>query len=213
MFKNREDAGYFLAGKIKEINCPENSVLLAVPRGGVVVGKVVSDLLRIPLYPLIIKKIGSPQNPELALGAVGSNNTTYWEKDIVKHLHISKNLRDRLKETKLQEVQKREKYLQIQLPDLKDKTVIVIDDGVATGATVKAGAKLLKKLKVKELILATPVITKETTQALKGFYREILFLVQPDGFRAIGEFYDEFGEVDDKQVKDILLSTSNIDKK
>ena len=205
MFQNREEAARLLGEKLKE-KYGQDAVVLGIPRGGVILAKVVADMLNAPLDIVVVKKIGAPDNEELAVGAVGPDKTVYWEEKICQQLGINKSAKLKVKSEKLQEQKEREKRLREgKNPiDLQDKTVILVDDGVATGATVMAAALFLKKQKVREAILATPVIAKDTLAKMKKYFTEIIYLDAPRQFYAVGQFYQDFPQVEDEEVRRLL---------
>lgn len=204
MFKNREEAGRLLAKELLEYK-GQNIMVLAIPRGGVVVGRVVADLLQVPLDIIVVRKIGSPNNPELAIGAVSPGQTVYWDWDLIKKLAISRKLRSILKKSKLQEQKDREKLLRgdKDYDNIKDKIIILIDDGVATGATVLAAKKFLRK-KVKAVILAVPVASRDVLTNIERYFDRIIALSVEEKFYAVGQFYQEFSQVEDNEVLEIL---------
>lgn len=204
MFQNREQAGKILAEKVKKVNVPGDSIVIGIPRGGVVVAQVVAQTLNLQLSVVVIKKIGAPGNPELAIGAVGPRRSVFWDQKLVSVVGISEKEKKELLQEKEKERKEKEELLGIKSPGVKDKTVIVVDDGVATGSTVIAAALFLRKVKAKYILLAVPVIAKDTLSAVKQYYDQILYLEAPSQFYAVGEFYQEFPQVEDAEVKEIL---------
>lgn len=205
MFDNREQAGELLSAKLKEHRGKE-AVVLGIPRGGVVVAKTITDMLQLPLDIVIVKKIGAPNNPELAIGAVGPANVVYWDDRLCRQLAIGKSEKLEVRSKKLEELREREKLLRgkRKMVTIKDKTVILVDDGVATGATAMAAAKFIKKMKAKKIILATPVIAKDTLSYIKRYFDEVVFLESPEEFHAVGQFYQEFNQITDDEVRKLL---------
>lgn len=204
MFLNREEAGIRLASKVARLKNVKAAIVVAIPRGGVVVGKVISLVLQIPFSALLVKKIGAPANPELAIGATGSDSIVYWDEEIIKSLKMShKNRKQALKKT-VETIREKEKSLGIKPPDVKGKSVILVDDGVATGATAIAASLILAKLGTQKIILATPVISKRTKNELKKYFDKIVAVETPNDFQAVGEFYQEFPQVEDEEVKKLL---------
>ena len=169
MFKNRQEAGRFLSRKLLKFKSRKDAFVLAIPRGGVVIGKVVSDALQIPLGVVYAKKIPTPGQPELAAGA-----------RIVRTKKFGKT------------------------PEVKDKSVILVDDGIATGETTKAAIKYLKRKKARKIILAMPVAPKEIVEKLKCKVDKLVILAIPDYFGAVGEFYRDFPQVSDEEVVKLL---------
>ncbi len=185
-------------------------IIWGIPRGGVVVAKVVAQELKKPLDIIVIKKIGAPENPELAIGAVGPSSV-YWDQDLCQRLNVRRAQIRQMAGQKEREQEEREKLLRGDkpYPNLKNKTAILVDDGVATGATVLAAYKSLKKMKVKKVILATPVIAKDTFLNIKRYFDEVIFLEKPEEFYAVGEFYREFPQVEDEEVIRLLRAAAH----
>lgn len=206
MFINRQQAGELLAGQLKEYKGKKDVVVLGIPRGGVVVAKIVAQALLAQLDVVILKKVGAPSNPELAIGAVGPGGVVYWDNELCKRLRVTRAERLELRSKKLGELREREKLLRgkRKMITIKNKTVILVDDGVATGATVLAGAKFLKKMKVGKIILAVPVIAKDTLNHINRYFDEVVFLEIPEEFYAVGQFYQEFPQISDETVIKLL---------
>lgn len=202
MFNNREDAGKQLGLKIKSFFKEDNYIVAAITRGGIVVGKVIADFLKTSFRAIVIKKIGAPYNSELAIGAVGSGKTIYWDNDLVSRLNIDDNYKLLAVTDKFKEIKKLEKIFNIDKKrlDFKDKRVILVDDGVATGATVLCAQKVLQMQGAKEIILAVPVISQESYILIEKYFDNIIALESPLRFSAVGEFYRDFPQVEDKEV-------------
>lgn len=205
IFKNRKEAGILLAKEIKKKNYL-NPFILAIPRGGVVVGDIIAKDLNCPLDIVVVKKIGAPQNPELAMGAVGPEGVVFWNEEICQRLGVDIETRDQKLRTRNKERIEREKILRGNkpLPDLKDKTVILTDDGIATGATVEVAIRWIKTKKPKKIILAIPVAPPDSIKQLKPLVDEIICLSVESDFWAVGQFYEEFTQVEDEEVRKIL---------
>ena len=204
MFINREEAGIRLALKFSREENLQNAVIVLIPRGGVIVGKIVSEILNIPPAILIVKKIGAPNNPELAIGATGSDGVEFWDDKLIRSLGILKKEREEALRQTIKTIYQREKRWALKSPKVKGKTAIVVDDGVATGATAIAASLILKKLGAKKIILATPVISKYTKREIAQYFDKIIAVETPDDFSAVGEFYREFPQVADKEVIEIV---------
>lgn len=206
MFESRQKAGGLLAQKLKDYKDQKNAVVIAIPRGGVVVAYEVARALNLFLDVVIIRKIGAPQNPELAIGAVGPARTIYWDHELIKRLGVSKKQRERLVNEKIKEQKRREELFRFRKKRLsfKGKTVIVVDDGIATGATAICAAMALRKKGAKEKILAVPVIAKDTLASVIESFEDICVLMVPEDFYAVGQFYEEFPQVSDNEVVELL---------
>lgn len=208
MFENREDAGRRLAFKIKRTLKEKDYLVVGIVRGGVVLGKIVADALNTSLSALVIRKIGALHNREFAIGAVGPKKTVYWDSDLIERLKISNSYRESALKEKSQEVEKLEKIFSINKKglDFRDKPVLLVDDGVATGTTVLCAHKILKMQMPKQLVLATPVIAKESFEYIKKHFDKIIVLKIAERFSAVGEFYKDFPQVEDEEVLALLSS-------
>lgn len=208
MFKDRQQAGRLLAEKLKRYKGREDVLVFAIPRGGVVVAKEVASFLGAKLDVIVVKKIGAPGNPELAIGAVGPKKVVYWDRNLRKAIGASKYQIRQLADQKENEREERERLLRGKrgYPNMKDKVVIIIDDGVATGATSIVAGKFAKKMGAKKIVLAAPVVARDTLSKIKRYFDEIIYLDMPEDFYAVGQFYEEFPQVSDDEVISILSS-------
>lgn len=203
MIKNRNDAGIKLAERLTKIVNGKESIVLAIPRGGVVVGEEIAKKLQCPLDVIISKKITPPSYPEYAIGAITHDETIYrgenWEK-YSQEPNFEKEIQKKRQEAKrrLEQYRKNTDY------QFNDKTVILVDDGIATGATVFVLIKWLTEHKVKRIILAVPVIPANTYEEMKPLVEDIVALEIPVQFYAVGEFYETFDQVSDDKVIEIL---------
>ncbi|MDP3973293.1 MAG: phosphoribosyltransferase family protein [Candidatus Daviesbacteria bacterium] len=205
IFKNRQSAGKILAKHLKDKGA---DLVLAIPRGGVMVAHEVAKELKLPLDIIVTRKIGAPMQPELALGAVDRDGEVVWDENLKQELRIKNyELREELERQK-QEIIRREKVYRQGRKSLnvENKTVILTDDGIATGATALAAINYLKRHEVKKIVLAVPVASKESAEKLKSEVDELIILETPRLFRAVGEFYQEFTEVRDEEVIQLLSS-------
>ena len=204
MFSNRTDAGKQLAKKLEFVK-KENPVILAIPRGGVVVADAVASFLDCKLDIIVSRKIGAPHNPELAIGAVLHDGSYFPNSDVVKMLQVPQRYIDSEKAEQMKEIQRRLIIYRGSIHyDLKEKTVVLVDDGLATGATMVVAALWVKKQKSKNIIVAVPVGSRETVQKLSEIVDEIVVLSMPGFFNAVGQFYENFDQVEDSKVQEIM---------
>lgn len=208
IFKDRLEAGKKLAevlAKDKEIEKErKNIVVLSLVRGGAIVGCQIAKKLNLSHFPLVVKKIGAPFNEELAIGAL-CNEEFFLDKQLIKRLNLNENqVANQIKKAKKSQEEYLKKFInKKKIPSLKNKIVILVDDGVATGASVKVALQYLKKQKVKKAILAVPVAPSDFDSS--GFDRS--FILHRDPFlSAISQFYYEFGQLKEKEVEGIFSS-------
>lgn len=202
VYKNRVEAGKLLAKKLKGVKEP---LVLAIPRGGVEVAFEVSKKLKSPLDITVARKLGAPTNPELAIGAVTAEGDIYLDEELVGRSNIHHDYIVDVREKEMKEAQRREKtYRSSKEKSLKGKTVILVDDGLATGATMEVVVRSVKRKGAKKVIVATPVAPQETIEKFKKIVDEVVVLSIPESFYAIGQFYSDFPQVSDQQVIKIL---------
>ncbi len=210
MWQDRIEAGQKLAQKLKEVlgeeKTPSQGLVLAIPRGGVVVGQQIAKTLNYPLDVIITKKIGAPGNPELAVGAVGFVGEPVIDEDLVARLGVEKDyLEKKTGEIKNQIIIQEKEWRAGKEPlDLKNKVVVITDDGVATGATVKSAMEIVRQANPQKIILAVPVIAKESLNEIENLADEVVYLEAPELFFAVGQFYQNFDQITDEEVKELL---------
>lgn len=206
IFQDRREAGRRLAEKLKHCRGRENLLLLALPRGGVPVGWEVARELGCPLDILLVRKIGCPGNPELAAGAVSETGALAVNEDVLRTYGISREYFDQETARQQEEIRRRmELYRKGEnLPSLAGKTVILVDDGVATGATLKAAIATLRQERLDRLIAALPVAPPETAREIEKMVDEWICLETPAWFAAVGAFYRDFTQVSDAEVAELL---------
>lgn len=204
IFKDRRSAGKLLAQRLKNTKA---DLVLGIPRGGVVVAREVAKVLKLPLDVLVVRKIGAPAQIELALGAVDPDGEVVWEERLLKEVGISKKeLVDTIK-SEWQELKRREGLYRAGKGSLNvdGKKIILVDDGIATGATTLAATKYLKRHGAK-VILALPVAAKEAWEKVKMETDQAVVMDTPANFAAVGQFYQKFEPVEDSEVVQLLTS-------
>lgn len=206
MFEDREQAGDLLAQKLKKL-AGRDFVIVPLLRGGIILGKRIADYFNLPLKPLAIKKIGAPLNPELAIGAVAFDKTYYFDRDLVKDLNIAKTYQKEALENKYQEAKLLQKKVEGKTKEIswREKNVIVVDDGIATGATAICAALYFRKQRIKKIILAAPVISKDRINYIKKYFDQVISLRIVDNLASISEFYRYFPQVTDEEVLSYLI--------
>ena len=212
LFRNRDEAGRALAARLLHMRMAPPVVVLALPRGGVPIGVAVARALGAPLDLLMVRKIGVPWQPELALAAVvdGARPEIVIDEEVARHCNVDPHYVEDQSLVELREIDRRRKlYLQGRAAvPLEGCTVIVVDDGIATGTTVRAALKALRRSAPARLVLAVPVAPTDTLAALRSEVDELVCLSQPYPFRAIGDHYADFHQVSDDEVLAALGNTS-----
>ena len=200
ILKDRKEAGMLLSQKLEKYQHTD-TIILAVPRGGVPIGYEIAKNLNLPLDIILSKKIGHPFNKEFAIGAVSLDSTIIDEYPDIPKEYIEreiKNLRESMKD-------KYNLYRDYRKPeDIKGKTVIVVDDGIATGNTLLASLAMLRKRHPKKIIVAVPVVPFDTVKVFEQNTDEFVYLMAPKDFRGVGRFYESFDQVSDEEVVRML---------
>ncbi len=206
MFLDRRDAGSKLASKLLKYKDNKDVLVLALPRGGVVTGYEVARALGVPLDVLIVRKIGVPWQPELAAGALSETGALVINKLVVSGYRISKEFLEKEVSRQKEEISRRiELYRNGKgIAGLEDKIIILIDDGVATGATMKAAVETLREAKIGKLVVALPVSPADTAEELRRMSDEFVCIETHDDFLAVGNYYQDFTQVSDEEVVDLL---------
>jgi putative phosphoribosyl transferase len=208
LFKNRVEAGRALASALEKFKGAKKTVVLGLPRGGVVVASIVAETLKLPLDVIVPRKIGAPDNPELAIGGVAGDGVVL-DQGIISALNVSE---DYIRNAIAREKKEAERRLSLfrkgkPMPDWSGWTTLVVDDGIATGATMRASIAALKKIHAAKIIVAVPVGPPDTIIDLKKEVDEVICLYSPSSFMAVGQFYDEFPQTSDEEVVEILGKT------
>jgi len=210
-FQNRVEAGQRLAERLLSYKEKSGTVVIGLPRGGVIVAFEVANALKLPMDIIVPRKIGAPGNRELAIGAITEEGVGIFDKELIQTYGISE---DYIKEEVAREKEVAHRRLQLYRVgkppvDLKEKQVLLIDDGVATGATMRASIVSVKARGVKSVVVAVPVAPPQTVKQLKLEADEVVVVEMPDRFRAVGEFYEDFAQTEDQEIVALLKSKSD----
>ena len=207
-FRDRSEAGQQLALKLSAYANDPNVVVLALPRGGVPVAHEVAHALGLPLDVFLVRKMGVPGNTELALGAIASGGVRVLNDEVVSYLHISEDEINEVAQREQRELERREQlYRGIRPPpDLSGKTAILVDDGLATGATMKAAVAALRNHHPARIIVAVPVAARSTCEAFEAMTDDIVCICDRiyEPFYAVGLWYEDFRQMTDEEVRDLL---------
>jgi putative phosphoribosyl transferase len=206
IFRDRKDAGKYLATKLLNYKDRPDVLVLALPRGGVPVAFEVAQALRVPLDVFLVRKLGVPGHEELAMGAISTGGVRVLNEDTVDYLRIPEHIIDSIAAQELKELKRRELAYRGNRPepDVKGKTVILIDDGLATGSTIRAAALALRRQQPARTIVAVPVSARETCDEYRIGVDEIICAVTPEPFLGVGMWYLDFSQTTDEEVRDLL---------
>ncbi len=206
LFSNRLDAGRQLAGALSSYSARADALVLALPRGGVPVGFALAEKLRLPLDIFLVRKLGVPGQPELAMGAVAGGGVRVINTEVVRELNISAEEFEQVAGREQQELERRARLFReghSQL-DVRDRIVILVDDGLATGSTMRAAVRALRSAVPREIIVAVPVGAAPTCDLLRSEADHVVCLATPQNFVAVGQWYEDFSETSDEQVTELL---------
>lgn len=210
MFRDRRHAGKLLAARLSSYRDDAEAVVLALPRGGVAVGYELSTGLRLPLDVFITRKIGLPGFPEYAIGAITESGHLYVNPEAAASLHLTREGLEALARDERREIVRRATLYRQGRPlcAVRDRTVMLVDDGIATGSTFFATIEALRQLKPARLIAAIPVAPESGAEQVRACVDECVILATPVSFDAVGRFYGSFGQVDDDTVIQLLAAAA-----
>ena len=213
-FKNRVQAGQYLADQLQQYANAPDAIVLGLPRGGVVVASEVAGKLGLPLDVFLVRKLGVPGYEELAMGAIASGGIRVMNEEVLQQINISESAIAAVTAREEQELKRREVAYRGQRPllDAKDLTVILVDDGLATGATMRAAVKALRLQKPKRIIIAVPTAAPETCNQFRAEVEDIVCGMTPTPFHAVGAWYEDFSQTTDEEVQQLLKNVSRAEK-
>ena len=207
-FQDRRDAGQQLAGMLRQQTLDDNPIVLALPRGGVPVGAEIAQALRVPLDVLVVRKLGLPAQPELAMGAIASGGAEYLNQPLVDAVGVSAESIELVRQREAVELRRRETTYRGDRPPplLRGRTVIVVDDGIATGATMHAALLALRGAMPQRIVVAVPVAAADALSSLQDLADIVVCLHAPSRFDAVGQFYRHFDQTTDAEVRALLAT-------
>ncbi len=210
-FHTRMDAGVQLSAELAELKNAEDTYIFALVRGGVVTGAALARELALPLYPYIVRKLGHPDHREYALGAIAEGGATFLDEQAMTLTGTTWADLEPVVEEEMAELKRRRTaYLAAGRPDPGGKTIIVTDDGAATGATLFAAIEDLRNAKAKRIVAALPVCPPDTAARLRERADDVRILAEPAAFHAVGQWYREFPQVEDEEVLRLLAETAKM---
>ncbi|NJO39928.1 MAG: phosphoribosyltransferase [Cyanobacteria bacterium CRU_2_1] len=205
-FRDRTEAGQLLAEKLqKYANCSD-VLVMGLPRGGVPVAYQVAKALNAPLDVCLVRKLGVPGQKELAMGAIAPNGVMVLNNEILRMMRISRQSLRQVAEAEKQELERRDRAYRGDrlLPDICDRTVLLVDDGIATSSTIRAAIATLKQQNPKQIVVAVPVAPPSTCQSLKAIVDDVVCLFTPEPLSSIGMWYRDFSQTSDDEVRQCL---------
>ena len=205
-FRDRTDAGQQLAKRLSRFADRSDVVVLALPRGGVPVGYEVARALHAPLDVFLVRKLGLPGHEELAMGAIATGGVRVVNDEVVRRLGVPEAMIDEVAAEELKELKRRERSYRADrsAPNVKDRTVILVDDGLATGSTMRAAVAALRLLHPAWIVVAVPVGAADTCATLAEEADEVVCVSMPEPFYAVGSWYEDFGQTSDEEVRALL---------
>ena len=206
LFNDRNDAGKKLGEKLQGYKNASSTVVLGLVRGGVVVAAEVAASLGLPLNVVVVRKLGAPHNEELAIGAITDKGEGFFNEDLMGILGVSREYLSKEMERQRKSAKERVEIYRghFPAPDIKNKTVILVDDGIATGASFRAAIRSVRKEGAKKIVLAVPVAAPDALEMLKKEVDEVVCLSSPVFFEAVGAFYKHFNQTTDEEIISLL---------
>ena len=212
LFRDRSDAGRALAGKLARYADQPDVLVLGLPRGGVPVAYEVARALHAPLDVFLVRKLGLPGREELAMGAIASGGVRVLNEDVIRALNVSNDMIETAAAAEQQELARRERAYRDDLPpiDVRGSTVILVDDGLATGSTMRAAIAALRRQHPKRIVVAVPVGAQEVCEEFRSEADEIVCSCTPEPFYAVGLWYNDFSQMTDDKVRDLLRKAAEV---
>ena len=212
MFRNRREAGRALGEEVKRSVPGPNVLVLALPRGGVPVGYEVARALHAPLDVFLVRKLGMPGEEELAVGAIASGGVRVLNDDLIRYLHVPERAIEEITQREQQELERRERFYREERAPLpvEGRTVVLVDDGLATGASMLAAARALHPQRARRVVVAVPVAARQTCDEFRGEVDQVVCLKTPHPFGAVGVWYEDFSQISDEEVKTLLKESASV---
>lgn len=206
LFRDRTEAGRVLADRLAAYANYPDAMVLALPRGGVPVAFEIAEALNLPLDIFVVRKLGLPGHEEFAMGAIASGGARVLNQDLIRQLSLSDEIIEHIVAREQGELERRERTYRDQRPvlDVRDRIIIIVDDGLATGSSMRAAIAALRQNRPTKLIVAVPVGARMTCTELEALADEVICLETPENFSAVGSWYRDFAQITDQEVIDLL---------
>jgi len=210
VFRNRREAGELLASRLLQYANDPNGLVLALPRGGVPVAAEIARTLELPLEICLVRKLGLPEQPELAMGAIASDGVMVLNPQVIRQFKISRQTLLQVASQERQELERRRQLYQADRPliPLRDRLVILVDDGIATSSTLRAAIALIKRQQPQRIVVATPVASPDSCELIQKLVQEVVCLTMPDSLNSIGQWYEDFSQTSDQEVCQLLAEAT-----
>lgn len=208
---DRTEAGQLLADRLTNYADRDDVLILALPRGGVPIAYEIAKKLHLPLDICLVRKLGVPKQQELAMGAIATGNIVKINRDIVEWSNVSRDAIEQTIEREKEELERRDRTYRGErpLPQIRDRSIIIVDDGIATGATIRAAIATLRQQQPKEIIIAVPVASPAVCRSLAAEADKIICLIQPESLQSISLWYEDFSQTSDEEVRDLLAKAKS----
>jgi predicted phosphoribosyltransferase len=213
-FRDRIEAGRLLAEKLRAYEDRPDVLVLGLPRGGVPVAEQVADKLGAPLDVFVVRKLGLPWHPELAMGAIAAGGVRVLNEEVVGALRLPREVIDSVAAREQLELERRERAYRggRPAPEVKDRVVILVDDGVATGSTMSAAIQALRGLGAARIVAAAPTIASSTAERMRSEADELVAVIEPEEFYGVGQWYEDFSQTSDDEVREILARARHVSR-
>jgi putative phosphoribosyl transferase len=209
-FEDRREAGRYLASKLTKYDDREDALVLGLPRGGIPVAFEVAHVLHLPLDVFLVRKLGVPGHEELAMGAISTGEVRVLNQDVINQLSIDEKTIDRVARQEMQELHRRQEAYRGDRPEpqIEGRTVILVDDGLATGATMMAAVTALRQQNPAGIVVAVPTASQEICSHIEKYVDEVVCAITPDPFWGVGLWYENFEQTTDAEVRKLLLENA-----
>jgi predicted phosphoribosyltransferase len=205
-FIDRREAGQLLAQQLRHYSCQSDVIVLALPRGGVAVAYEVATVLGVPLDVFLVRRLGVPGQPELAMGAIAPGGVRVLNQEIIDYFAVPSRTVDVVADAEQRELERRERQYRQELPslDLRGQTVILVDDGLANGSSMRAAVLAAKQMSAARVVVAAPVGAADVCESFTALADEVICARRPSRFVAVGQWYHNFSEISDDEVEEFL---------